>query len=390
MSGGESWRRRFRKVATFILGAGFSKPAGLPLGNQLFSEILNLAKLRGFETILSRDIDYFLRYVKRTQRRTINEINLEDFVSYLDIEHYLTLEGKDHWSGEGNKSQMIIKNLIALLLYSYEEKINKEQWSLYEDFVSRLKPNDWIFTFNYDTIVEKALERKNIPYRLFPYRSQKNTSGNFASDAEGEIVVLKMHGSINWFDEKYSIESTRRLKKRFKEEFEPINIVFKEPDDFGVHKLADDHRYDDSPLRHVHILDNMGRYLDRANFLLQVPLIISPSFNKLIYMNPLKEFWYGFNQMGSFDERVGIISFSLPEHDEYIRQPLYQFIRNFQYYKSIDKHNLKMVDYQKKQKDIQKYKRKYRFVNPRKTEYYFDGFDKSALDMLFENQRTWK
>jgi len=109
-----------------------------------------------------------------------------------------------------------------------------------------------------------------------------------------------------------------------------------------------------------------------------------------VYMNPLREFWYGFNQMGSLVERIGVIGFSLPEHDEYIRQPLYQLIRNFQHYKSIDKYNLKMIDYKKTQKEIREYKRKYRFLNPKKTDYYFDGFGRGALDMLFESQKTWK
>jgi len=89
-------------------------------------------------------------------------------------------------------------------------------------------------------------------------------------------------------------------------------------------------------------------------------------------------------------ERIGVIGFSLPEHDEYIRQPLYQLIRNFQHYKSIDKYNLKMIDYKKTQKEIREYKRKYRFLNPKKTDYYFDGFGRGALDMLFESQKTWK
>jgi len=378
-------------MATFILGAGFSRPAGLPLGSQLFSEILTLAKLRGIEHIINQDVEFFLKYIKRTKGIKIKEeeINLEDFISYLDIEHYLTLDGKDHWSGEGNKSQMAIKNLIALLLYSYEERINKEQWSLYEDFVSRLKPGDWIFTFNYDTIVERSLKKKNIPFRLFPNRYKKNNS-HLVFDDQEEIVVIKMHGSINWFDESYSIESAKRLKQKYKDEFEPINIVFKNPDEFGVRKLVDSPQYEDSPLRHIYILDNMRRYLGEANFFLQVPLIISPSFNKLVYMNPLREFWYGFNQMGSFIERVGIIGFSLPEHDEYIRQPLYQLIRNFQHYKSIDKYNLKMIDYKKNRKEIWEYKMKYRFVTPRKTDYYLDGFNENALDVLFENQKTWR
>ena len=105
-----------------------------------------------------------------------------------------------------------------------------------------------------------------------------------------------------------------------------------------------------------------------------------------MYLNPLKEFWWGFNQMGSFEKRVAVIGFSLPEHDEYIRQPLYHLIRNFQYYKGIEKHNLKMIDLQESLEGVEGYKKKYQFVNFDKTDFYFDGFDQRALDIIFDDK----
>ena len=377
-------------MATFILGAGFSKPAGLPLGDQLFSEILKLARQRGIEQIINRDIEFFLQYLKRTKgkRITEDEINLEEFISYLDIEHYLTLEGSDHWSGQGNKSQMTIRNLIALLIYSYERKITESQWSLYEDFVSRLDLNTWIFTFNYDTILEKMLEKKNIPFRLFPYRYKYNNETDY--DDKDEIVILKMHGSINWFDKSYFDKSVKFLKEHYGQDNDQFNPIFNDPDRFQLRKLIDSPKYEDSLLNNIYTAQNLGEYFAENSFLLESPLIISPSYNKLVYLNPLREFWYGFNRMGSFDDRVSIIGFSLPSHDEYIRQPLYQLIRNFQHFKSTNKYDLKMIDYKKNQKDIREYKRKYRFVNPRKTNYHFDGFNQNALDLIFKDQKTWK
>jgi len=372
-------------MSTFILGAGFSRPAGLPLGTQLFSEILALAKLRGIEHIISRDIEFFLQYLKRTKgkRTKEEEINLEEFISYLDIEHYLTLEGKDHWSGRGNKSQMAIKNLIALLLYSKERQITEDQWSLYEDFVNKLDLNSWIFTFNYDTILEKTLEKKNIPFRLFPYRNKHNNITGI--DNKDEIVILKMHGSINWFDKTYFERSAKFLKEHYGQDTDSLPTVFKDPNKFKLRKLINSPGYEDSPLKNIYISESLDEYFAENNFLLEVPLIISPSYNKLVYMNPLIEFWFGFNRMGGFDDRVAIIGFSLPDHDEYIRQPLYQLIRNFQYYKSIDKYNLKMIDYRNSQEEIREYKRKYRFVNSRKTDYYFDGFNRDALSVIFSD-----
>ena len=42
----------------FFLRAGFSKPAGLPLGNQLFPEILDAAKAKG---LYNGKLDYSIR-----------------------------------------------------------------------------------------------------------------------------------------------------------------------------------------------------------------------------------------------------------------------------------------------------------------------------------------
>ena len=84
----------------FILGAGFSKPAGIPLGSELFKEVLKRAKdIDLYEHILKRDIEQFLEYYNKLNDLSITEekINFEEFISYLDIEHYLALKGSDTW-----------------------------------------------------------------------------------------------------------------------------------------------------------------------------------------------------------------------------------------------------------------------------------------------------
>jgi hypothetical protein len=391
MPGGWGWRRLLiLNMATYILGAGFSKSAGFPLGAELFPQILTAAKARGLDHILQKDLDFFIDYKKRAHGKKLSEseINLEEFISYLDIEHYLTLEGSDHWSGEGNKSQMAIKNLIALVLYIHDQRVTNEEFELYESFVARLEPGDWIFTFNYDTILEKALRKKKIPFRLFPYRYAER-SQSILTDNKDEIVVLKMHGSIDWFDKTYFDQSSISLKNNYGQDIKPFNKVFTNLESFRLKKLVDSIDYEDSLLNNIYILENLEDYFFENSLLFQAPLIISPSYNKLVYLNPLKEFWWGFNRMGGFVERIVIIGFSLPDHDEYIRQPLYQLITNFQYHKSISKFNLKMIDYKKTEKGIREYKKNYRFINPKKTDFYFDGFNKTSLDVIFSDKKTW-
>jgi hypothetical protein len=52
--------RNFRLV---VLGAGFSRPAGFPLANELWSEVLRRGKLlEGRAAQFTEDLDYFRRY----------------------------------------------------------------------------------------------------------------------------------------------------------------------------------------------------------------------------------------------------------------------------------------------------------------------------------------
>lgn len=92
----------------------------MPLGDEFFELILKEAnKTILYENILKRDIERFLEYYNKINCLSIteNEINFEEFISYLDIEHYLALKGKNTWTIEGNRSQLVIRNLIAKILY---------------------------------------------------------------------------------------------------------------------------------------------------------------------------------------------------------------------------------------------------------------------------------
>lgn len=374
----------------FILGAGFSKPAGLPLGSELFADIIKYAKIRGlYENILKADIESFLQYSNAANGVSIseNQINLEEFISYLDIEHLLILQGSDHYSDEGNRSQFAIRNLIALTLYFRQMAITDESFALYERFVKLIEPGDWIFTFNYDTIIESALQKQNIPYRLFQTRYKDiHFGGGEVAEETGEIVLLKMHGSIDWFNKKYYLKN-REYLKRYGHDRNPHNAVFDGRRNFNLRRLTDDPYPEDSHLRDIYVLENLDKYFAESNFISEAPLIISPSFSKLNYLNPLTELWAGFSKSGVYEKRLTIIGFSLPQHDEYIRQPLFWFIHNFQNYDSpvAKKVKLRMIDLKRSEEEIVDYKTRYEFVNWSKAITYFGGFNLEAMNIIFSD-----
>jgi hypothetical protein len=387
-------QRAFEYMTMFFLGAGFSRPAGLPLGNQLFNEIILEAQKRGlYEKQLKYDLDSYHEYYRNVSGIEPTEpINLEDFVSFLDIQHYLGLRGSDTWSVNGNESQVIIKNLIAFVLHSHQNKISEEKFLLYEKFAEQLKPQDWIFTFNYDTIVEKALKQKGIPYRLYPTRYKKvNTGpigGNEVDVSSNEIVLLKMHGSINWFDISGYKASKENRVKNYGLTNNPINMVFDGRRDPYLHPLMDEPYPEGDPLRNIYVLERLDEYLSESTFLLEVPVLITPSYNKILYLNPMREFWYGFMNSGANEQKIVIIGYSLPQHDEYIRQPLYWLIRNFQYYidpTAVNKSRLKIVDLKEDDKAVNDFKSTYRFLDwsESKTKPYFGGFNLESLDIIF-------
>ncbi|MCA1481216.1 SIR2 family protein, partial [Bradyrhizobium sp. NBAIM08] len=98
------------------------------------------------------------------------------------------------------EAQVVIKTLIGQILTERTPSLEQVP-ELYIEFAKRLQPNDLILTFNYDILLERALQRAGKRFRLFPYRFEH--VGEYAATidtTQEEIVVLKVHGSVDWFD----------------------------------------------------------------------------------------------------------------------------------------------------------------------------------------------
>jgi len=148
---------RFRM---FILGAGFSRPAGLPLGEELWRLVRSRASGRtGRAARFDHDLETYLRYRLECDGIRLNPagIDFEDFLAFLDLEHYLGLAGSDTWSNDGNESQCMVKRLIGQILVECTPSADALP-QLYCDFAEQLTYGDYVLSFNYDTVLERALE----------------------------------------------------------------------------------------------------------------------------------------------------------------------------------------------------------------------------------------
>ena len=79
---------------------------------------------------------------------------------------------------------------------------------------SKSPRHDVIVTFNYDVVLERTLEYVGKPYRLYPerFKSIGPTFNVVDSDVE-EVTVLKLHGSLDWFSNRWFRKTKNYLEK---------------------------------------------------------------------------------------------------------------------------------------------------------------------------------
>lgn len=373
------------------MGAGFSAAAGLPLGLDLFKAVRNDISLgNGRDNWFERDLQRYTDYLRATEDASVaDRIDLEEFVGFLDREHFLGLKGKDTWSDEGNESQLMIRNSIARVLHQRTPTAADEIPAVYLEFARELTPTDWILTFNYDLLLEAALTVEGVPFRRFPHRyASVGWSGNTIDNSRDELVLLKLHGSIDWFD--YSRHKLRVASA----ESAPMPYSVKHAV-FGEHRvvkstpLVEGPRASDDPLLSIQVVPDIGPLLDQP-FWEWNPLLLPPSTAKLFGAGALREFWWGAQRGGGWNLGFSIVGYSLPNHDEYARQMLYHMTGNYTGYgwesgfAGDYKAPLRVLDYGDTEADEQALRDRYRFIDPTRSEFSFAGLSSDTVRWLFQ------
>jgi hypothetical protein len=376
------------RCAIFILGAGFSRPAGLPLAPELWQEVRNRAeRISGRADKFKEDLETYLRYRSDCDGLTlaVDDVDFEDFLGFLDVEFYLDLRGSDTWSEDGNETQVMVKTLIAQVLTERTPSTAAIP-QLYLKFAEGLEPQDTVVTFNYDILLERALTLIGRPFRLFPRRYKSVGRGTAEVDDSGkEVKILKLHGSIDWFDKKrYRKLEEMRASHGFGSPEDPI---FNNRENIQVEAIVDGPRLPDDPLREMHRVLNVETLYRDPPIFEAAPWLLNPSSMKLLFANPVRDFWGDAGRDGLANLGMAIIGYSLPSHDDYARQVLYRLVRNYQapHWQEISGHTkppLVLIDL-RPEPEREKLKQRYRFVNWAKSQCRFDGFNEEVLPLLF-------
>lgn len=379
---------RFR---IFILGAGFSKPAGFPLATELWEEVYSRARdLDGRAGKFRTDLDDYREYKRSCDGVDLSEnrVDFEDFCRFLDVEHFLGLRGSATWSVDGNEGTVVIKTLIGQILADLTpsaEDIPK----LYLDFARGLQPNDYVLTFNYDTLLERALDVVGKPYRLFPRRYESvGDYGAIVDYSKPEVVVLKLHGSVDWFDcRQYSeLEEHRRAADLSGRSDHPV--FGPAGDDLDVRPLLDGPRSTQDPLNTIHRVTDVTSLYRRRLMFLATPWLLAPSTMKILYAAKLADFWNDLGNAGVLNFGLAIIGSSLPPQDDYARQAVHSIVTNYQtaYWGEEVYERRKtpfvIVDYRQNDEEIRDFKDRYRFVDWQRAVPYYDELDQTSLNLV--------
>ncbi len=339
----------------FILGAGFSRPAGLPLATELLpllhhkasSPILlepsNKKKFKYTSNYLLDELRYYypLSQITHTNiSRGKCDINIEEFLSFMASESAFLHPG-DRLTEHGSKFISFAKQWLGEIIYEIQVDKFKSLPSFYSDFTSRLS-SSLVLTFNWDTLLEHLFEIQNIKYR-----HQLNVSTY--SKRMASIPLLKLHGSIDWVSKNkhpYFHEDWMRFIK--------LDIGFKDK---------------------IKIIGDLPRYYNKMYY----PWIILPNFDKLNQLNKFGELWqYPWRYLDDTLEII-IIGYSFRKDDFHTRAFIYPKLVQGSKNGNL---KVKVIDFAKN--DIEKFEIKDKYKGINNCKFWFDGFNKESIDFIFD------
>jgi hypothetical protein len=370
-----------------VLGAGFSHAAGLPLAPELWTEIRSRASsLTGRAAKFHADLAEYIEFKRKCDGAELapEDVEFEDFRRFLDIQHFLELRGSDTWSRDGNEGTIVVKTLIGHIL---AERMPRTIPQLYVEFARKLRPNDYVLTFNYDVLLERALEAAHVPYRLFPDRySEIHKHSATVDNSKDEVAVLKLHGSIDWFDRSsYAEFQSERRKHGLTKPSE--HRLFSAVDELAVTKVLEGPRHPDDPLAEMYRVKEVKKLYDAGPMLFEAtPWLLAPSALKIVYAGKLRDFWRGLGRAGTFNLGLAIIGYSLPPHDDYARQVIFKLVTNYQRNDEVfgkRKRRVHLVDLCRNDPARNAFKARYRFVDWNRATLHDSGFNTAAVDRIF-------
>lgn len=200
----------------FILGAGFSKAAGMPMASELLPLLTKRLQLHEMNGWL-RSLQERLQWLSESENGSSYQVNIEQVFHYahFDAEIHRLLQhlepvGRHDGSGTAWNQVDAISAWLSYLerelcdvIHNAEDTADHAPINRWAETVSM---GDTVLTFNYDTLVERSLSSVD---------KEWNHATGLSSDSG--FAVCKLHGSIDWIVA-HRIESFSKLDLIFDKE----------------------------------------------------------------------------------------------------------------------------------------------------------------------------
>ncbi len=281
-----------RRNRLFFLGASFSDAAGIPLTSKLLASTMQIfeADCPG----IFENVDGKVRHAFGLDRRPdYSGMALAEICTLL---HYHELgEAYDRWSNSGSRELLALRFYLAKAIAMATPP---EIPSLHHKFATGLHPGDMLVSFNWDCLLEAALDAAGVPWH---YHTGK------IMDA---VQVYKLHGSINW---RRGDPEHRSLRGRNYCSWRRLPFFDEERSDESVLYASDSLVRDAKPWSDAQPLTNDLE-----------PFLVLPGYGKAVELRVLAPLWH---QPGSQVHFTGggifVIGLSLAR-DDFIIQALFR------------------------------------------------------------------
>ena len=292
----ENWfEKQIIKNRLFILGAGFSANAGVPLTDKLLE--LTMSKFANECPGLYERVNQYAQICRNTDiQLDYSKVNFSDLCTFLEYQELREYGGGERWSNAGSREKLALKFYIAKTIVENTPK-NENIPDIYLRFAEQLHDKDIIINFNLDCLLELALDKLGKKYTY-----------NFE---ENRIKICKLHGSVNWC--LGSPEILGKPLQQNKLKWQPVGLA---------HTLMPIDLYQSLELKNFidwRFIQPLGQ---------TKPFLVLPGYGKGFDVRNIAVLWYKPEFALAFTHDVYIIGLSLAPDDFFIRS---FFLDNFPY-----------------------------------------------------------
>jgi hypothetical protein len=283
-----------QKCRIFVLGAGFSAAAGIPMTASVLDQAMRLFNLQ-CAGVFERVKNYTqIAFGLGETQPDYGNLPLSDLCTFLDYAELRESGGKERWSNQGSRERLALKHYLAKAIVQNTPESDSIP-DLYRAFASQLRGSDIVITFNWDCLLEEALTATG---KLYTYGAE-----------DDRILLCKMHGSVHW-----------RLGNRGA--LYPLRLTWRPTKLVGVNESGLYHSDDLLRRRAWSEAQPIGGEVE--------PFLVLPGYGKAKDVHSVRWLWYKPEGFFLLAQHLYIIGMSLAPDDFFVRSFLLSALTDWQ------------------------------------------------------------